>query len=116
MLAGVSLDAETPSSNRCSVKSSNHSGRSCGRIPSVGSVSSCLSSVSSESCKWSPNTRLRALPRRVDAGLGVESSTVKSCGTDVGHVLVVELEEPVVNPGQRSVHSFPCCILFFCRF
>ena len=34
------------------------------------------------------------------AGLGVESSPVKSCGNDVGDVLVVELEEAVDNSGK----------------
>ena len=35
------------------------------------------------------------------AGLDVESS-VESCGNDVGDVLVVELEDPVGNPGTTT--------------
>ena len=37
------------------------------------------------------------------AGLDVESS-VQSCGNDVLVVLVVELEEPVDNPGDNDWH------------
>ena len=77
VLAGVSLDADTPSCTRFSVKSSNHPGRSRNRFSCTG---------------------LLVLRRRMVAGLDVESS-VESCGNDVGDVLVVALEEPVVNPG-----------------
>ena len=84
---------------RCSENSCDHSGKSRNKPPSTGSMSFFLCSVCSESCSWSPNTRLRVLLRRLVAGLGVESSTVKSCGNDVGDVLAVELEEAVDNPG-----------------
>ena len=65
-----------------------------------------------ESCKWSSSARLRSLLLRVVAGHGVESSTIKSCGTDVQDVLVDKLEGPVDNPEQRQARNSPCCIVF----
>ena len=56
------------------------------------------SSECSEPRNWSSRARLRVLRRRSVAGLDVEPSAV-SCGGDVADVLVVELEEPVDNPG-----------------
>ena len=94
MLTGASLDAEA-SSTKFSVNSSNHFGRSC---------------------DWSPSARLRVLRLRVVAGLGVESSTIESCDTDVEKVLVVELEGPVDNKEQRWARNIQCCIMFSAVF
>ena len=88
MLAGASLDADALST-KCSVNSSNHSGRSCG-LPSAGSMSSALfvfTGFSVKSCNKSLRAQLCALRQRVDAGLGVKSALVKSCRTDVENVL-----------------------------
>ena len=85
----MSLDADTPSCTRFSVKSSNHPGRSRNRFSCTG---------------------LLVLRRGVVAGLDVESS-VESCGNDVGDVLVVELEEPVDNPGTTIGTQFLCVAL-----
>ena len=46
LLAGASLEGEASWSTGISVKSSNHSGRSCDWIPNAGSMSSFLSLVS----------------------------------------------------------------------
>ena len=59
---------------------------------------SCLLFVRSRATGL-PIARLRVLVRRMDAGLGVESSAVKSCGDHVGDVLAIELEGAVDNPG-----------------
>ena len=98
MLAGASLDANTPSSSKSSVNSSNHSGISRNRSPWTGTVSSFFS-VSVESCNWFSNARLRVLRLRVDAGLGVESSAIESCDADVEDVVVHEVDGSVDNPG-----------------
>ena len=95
LLAGLSRDANTPSSTRFSVKSSNHSGKSRNGSPCTGSVSFFLFLVSVESRNWSPSTGLLGLRRRIVAGLDVESS-VESCSNDV---LAVELEEPIERSG-----------------
>ena len=55
--------------------------------------------VSVASCNRSPRARLRVLRLLVVAGLGVESSVIESCDTDVEHVLVDELEGLVDIPG-----------------
>ena len=70
----------------------------------------CL--VSLESRKWSPSAPLRVLRRRKVAGLGVESYRIESRVNDVGDVLVVELEEPVDNPGTTigTLFSLLHCI------
>ena len=99
MLAGVSLDADPPSSARFSTKFSNHSGRSCNRFPSIRLMPLFSSFDCSELRNSSPNSPLRAPRRRIVAGLDVESSVVESCDTDVGDVLVVKLEEPVDKSG-----------------
>ena len=100
MLEGVSLDADTPSFIRFSVKSSNHSGKSRNRFPSTRSMSLFSSSDHSELSNWSPSTGRGVLRRRVVARLDVESSG-ESCVNDVEDffLLAVELEEPVDNPG-----------------
>ena len=46
------------------------------------------------------------------AGLGVESSIVKSCGTDVEDGLKVELGGPVENTGTTMGTYLPCSIVF----
>ena len=99
MLAVGSRDAHTLSSSRFSVKSSNFSGTPPNRSPCTGSVSlfMILCLVSVESRKWFPSTGLRARRRRMVAGLDVQSSA-ESCGSDVGDVFAVELEDPVDNP------------------
>ena len=114
MFTGVSLDAETPFS-RFYVKSSNHCGRSRNNLPCTGSVSLLFHSDCWESRNWSPSTGLLVLRRRVIAGLDVESSD-ESCGNDVGEKLVVELEEPVDNPGTTIGTSFSVMQCIFCRF
>ena len=58
VLAGVSLDSDTPSSTRFSVTSSKHSGTSRNKCPCAGTMS-LLSRVNcSESRDWSPSARL----------------------------------------------------------
>ena len=78
VLAGVSLDAETPSSTKFSVKSSTHSGKSRNRSPSTSTVSLFLFMfwVSVGSRDWLSSGELLVLRRRVVAGLGEESSVV----------------------------------------
>ena len=109
MLAQASLDAEASSSTKFSVNSSNHSGRSCDGLPSAVPMSFFFLFL--VSCNMSPRVRLRVLRRRVVAGLGVESSVVESCGTDVEDVLVVELGGPFDNPGKTMGTYFLCCMV-----
>ena len=63
MVAGASLDAEASSSTKCSVNSSNHSGRSCDRLPSAASMFSFLFlfSVSVQTSNRSLRDRPRVL-------------------------------------------------------
>ena len=111
MLAGPSLETEASAPTQLSVNSSDHSGRSRNGLLRAVALSSFLFwfLVSVESCKKSP---MRSLLLRVVAGHGVESSVVKSCGTDVQNVL----EGPVDNPEQRQALHSPCCIVCSCRF
>ena len=105
----MSLDANTPSSSRFVVNSSNHSGKARNRFLRAGTMMSLflmvfLVPVGSRS--WFPNTGMLVLSRRGVAGLDEESSDV-SCGNDVGDALALELEEPVDNPGT----TISCVVL-----
>ena len=97
-LAGASLCTGTLSSTRCSVNSSNRSGRSRNGSPRTVSLSSflCVFSVSVGSGDRSPRAWLLVLSLRVVAGRNEE--TIESCGNDAGDVCVVELEEPIDKP------------------
>ena len=95
MLEGVSLDADTPSFIRFSVRSSNHSGKSRNQFPGTRSMSLFSSSDRSELSNWSRSTSPGVLRRRVVARLDVVSSV--SCGNDVEDLFPLKLEEPVDN-------------------
>ena len=103
----MSLNANTPSSSRFSVNSSNHSGKSRNRFPGTGTLSLFLfvSLVSVRFRNRFPDARMFVLSLRVVAGLDEESSDV-SCGNYVGDVLALELEEPVDNPGTTTSTNF----------
>ena len=62
-------------------------------------MSLILFSASSESRNWSLNTRLRVLRLRVVTGPDVESAT--TCDDDVEKLFLVELGDPVDNPGTK---------------
>ena len=83
-IAGVSLDAYTPSSARCSVNSCKHSGKSRNRFPDAGMLVSSL---------------------RFVAGLDEVSSGV-SCCNDVEDVFALNLEEPGDKPGTTIGAKF----------
>ena len=68
-------------------------------FPVLGPCPHFCSRLTSGSCNRSPNARLRVLLLRVDDGLGVEPSTVKSCGNEVEDALVVEMKDLVDKPG-----------------
>ena len=104
----MSLDANTPSSSRFVVNSSNHSGKARNRFPGAGTMSLFLMVflVPVGSRSWFPSTGMLVLSRRGVAGLDEESSDV-SCGNDVGDALALELEEPVDNPGT----TISCVVL-----
>ena len=54
---------------------------------------------------------LLVLRRPIVAELDVESS-VESCDNDGGDVLASNGKNRWITLGQRSEHSFPCCIVF----
>ena len=91
MLAGASLEAEASSSTKKSVIFSSHSGRSRNGLPRAPSMSSF------SLCFWFLSNLATCLPVLVAAALGVESSRIESCGTDVEDVRVDGLEGPVDN-------------------
>ena len=103
MLAGVSRDANTPSSSRFHANSPLTILANLATslpIPVQCPYFKFLFWVSVRSRVWLPSGDVLVLRPRVVAGLDEESS-VETCGKDVGDVLAVELEEPVDNPGTK---------------
>ena len=99
MFAGASLDANTPSSSRFSVNSSDQSCKYRNQFLDAGMIYLFLVVflVFVGSRNRLPEVVMLVLSLRVVAGLGEVSSDV-SCGNDVEDVLALELEEPVDNP------------------
>ena len=71
-----------------------------------------LQNTEAFTCNWSHNTRLRVLLRHRVAGLGVESSTDKSCVNNKEMYLQSNWRNRSMILGQRSARNSPCCIKF----
>ena len=91
-----SLDAGTSLSPRCSVNSSNHSGKSRNRFPDASTLSLFVGLRDRL-----PDAGTLVLSLHFVAGRDEVPSYV-SCGSDMDDELALELEEPVTNPGQQS--------------
>ena len=96
VFAGVSLDANTPSSSIFSVNALAHSDKSRNWFPGAGTMSLFLFVLLMPvGCRdWFPDAGMLVLSLRV-----VEVSSEMSRGNDVEDVLALELEEPVDNLG-----------------
>ena len=96
----MSRDANTPSSSKFPVNSSDHSLANLATylpVPARSPQFNFVFWVCVEARNWFPSGGLLVLRRRLVAGLEEESSV--SCVNDVGDVFAVELKEPVDNPG-----------------